>query len=176
MVIQKQPNGASRGLPLGNQTSQWFALLYLNKVDHYIKEQLGIKSYVRYMDDMILVHRDKAYLMECKRKIETLCKSVLDLELNEKTQIGMCKNGIDFLGYRHILTDTGKVILKLRQSSKQRMKKHLKTINKLFNKGIVDEEYVYQRKNSFYNHIKNTKESTKLKRDTYPYEMVKKNM
>ena len=57
-MIKEQPDNASIGLPLGNQSSQWFALLYLNKIDHYIKEQFGIKCYVRYMDDMILVHRD----------------------------------------------------------------------------------------------------------------------
>lgn len=88
---------ASVGLPLGNWSSQWFALLYLNKIDHYIKEQLRIKSYVRYMDDMILIHRDKKYLSECKNKIEKLCNNLLALELNEKTGIRMIKNGIDFL-------------------------------------------------------------------------------
>lgn len=168
-LIKEQPDNACIGLPLGNQSSQWFALLYLNKIDHYIKEQLGIKCYVRYMDDMILVHRDKKYLSECKNKIEKLCNDLLDLELNEKTQIGMVKNGIDFLGYRHILSSSGKIIVKLRYSSKRRLKKHLKTVNKLYNKGIVDDEYVYQRKNSFYNHIKDTNESTKLKVDTFPF-------
>ncbi len=169
-LIDEQPNCANIGLPLGNQSSQWFALLYLNKVDHYIKEQLQIKGYVRYMDDMILVHRDKKYLALCKTKIEKLCKELLDLELNNKTQIGMVKNGIDFLGYRHILMNHGKIIMKLRYTSKQRLKKHLKTVNKLYNKGIVDDEYVYLRKNAFYNHIKDTKESKKLKMDTFPFQ------
>lgn len=168
-LVYEQPDCASIGLPLGNQSSQWFALLYLNKIDHYIKEQLGIKWYVRYMDDMILVHRDKKYLALCKAKIEKLCKELLDLELNDKTQIGMVKNGIDFLGYRHILTNTGKIIVKLRYTSKQRMRKHVKTVNKLYNKGIVDDEYVYIRKNAFYNHIKDTQESKKLKMDTFPF-------
>ncbi len=168
-IIKEQPDKTNVGLPLGNQTSQWFALLYLNKVDHFIKEKLKIKSYVRYMDDMILIHRDKKYLTECKKEIEKFCQEVLELELNEKTQIGRTKNRIDFLGYRHILKEKGKIIMRLRQSSKQRMKNHLKTINKLFNKGIVDEEYVYQRKNSFYNHIKKTKESKKFKKELIPF-------
>ena len=84
-MIKEQPDNASIGLPLGNQSSQWFVLLYLNKIDYYIKEQFGIKCYVRYMDDMILVHRDKKYLSECKNKIEKICNDLLDLELNEKT-------------------------------------------------------------------------------------------
>lgn len=172
-LIKEQPDNASIGLPLGNQSSQWFALLYLNKVDHFIKEQLQIKHYIRYMDDMILLHRDKKYLVECKKQIEKFCNDSLDLKLNEKTVIGMIKDGVDFLGYRHILGSTGKIIVKLRYSSKQRMKKHLKTINKLYNKGIVDDEYVNIRKNAFYNHIKNTKESIKLKVDTFPVKYIK---
>lgn len=119
--------------------------------------------------DMILVHRNKKFLNECKSKIERFCNDLLALELNEKTEIGIVKNGIDFLGYRHILSSTGKIIVKLRYSSKQRMKKHLKTVNKLYNKAVVDDDYVYQRKNAFYNHIKNTNESTKLKVDTFPF-------
>ena len=97
-LIKEQPDNACIGLPLGNQSSQWFALLYLNK-------------------------------------IEKICNDLLDLELNEKNQIGMVKNGIDFLGYRHILNSSGKIIVKLRYSSKRRLKKHLKTVNKLYNKG-----------------------------------------
>lgn len=148
-LIKDQLDNASIGLPLGNQSSQWFALLYLNKVDHYIKEQLGIKCYVRYTDDMILVHRDKKYLSECKNKIKKLCNDLLDLELNEKTQIGMVKNGIDFLGYRHILSGSDKIIIKLRYSSKERLKKHLKTVSKLYNRGIVDMNMYIKEKTLF---------------------------
>lgn len=158
-LIREQPDNATIGLPLGNQSSQWFALLYLNKIDHFIKEQLRIKHYVRYMDDMILIHRDKQYLSLCKKRIEEHCIKFLDLQLNDKTQIGIVKNDIDFLGYRHILSSTGKIIVKLRFSSKQRMKKHLKTLYKIYNNGLVDDEYVYQRKNAFYNHIQWTAES-----------------
>lgn len=82
--------------------------------------------------------------------------------------IGKVKNGIDFLGYRHILNENGSITRKLRSSSKKRLKKHLKTLKKLRDKDIVDDEYVYIRKNAFYNHIKDTKESRKLKTETLP--------
>lgn len=167
-LIVEQPNNANIGLPLGNQSSQWFALLYLNVIDRYVKEKLKIKCYVRYMDDMILVHRDKSYLQYSLFQIEKICKEELKLSLNQKTQIGMVRNGIDFLGYRHILNENGSITRKLRASSKQRLKKHLKTLIKLRNKDIVDDEYVYMRKNAFYNHIKDTKESSKLKSETLP--------
>lgn len=120
------------------------------------------------MDDMILIHKDKQYLNYCKNEIDKLCNELLDLKLNQKTQIGIVKNGIDFLGYRYILTGKGRIIVKLRYSSKQRMKKYLKTINKLYDKGIVDDEYVYSRKNAFYDHIKTTNESQNLKVSTFP--------
>jgi len=167
-LIREQPNMTSIGLPLGNQSSQWFALLYLNKVDRLIKEKLRIKGYVRYMDDMILIHRNKNYLNNCFCQIKKLCKNELNLELNSKSQIGMVKNGIDFLGYRHILNNNGRIIRKLRSSSKIRLKKHLKTLKKLKDKNIVDDEYVYIRKNAFYNNIKDTSESIKLKSDVFP--------
>lgn len=172
-IIQEQPTKIEKGLPLGNQSSQWFALFYLNSVDRLIKEKLRVKHYIRYMDDMILIHRDKEFLKGCKEKIGEMCKNVLDLELNQKTQIGMVRNGIDFLGYRHIVTEKGRIIIKLRQSSKMRMKKHLKTIHKLYRKGIVDEEYVYERKNAFYNHIKNTQENRKFKEEVNPKNVKK---
>lgn len=167
-LVKEQPNEASIGLPLGNQSSQWFALLYLNVIDRFVKEDLRIKGYIRYMDDMILIHRDKSYLQYSLLKIEEKCRNELKLSLNQKTQIGIVKNGIDFLGYRHILNKNGSITRKLRVSSKHRLKKHLKTLKKLREKNIVDDEYVYIRKNAFYNHIKDTKESQKLKSETFP--------
>ena len=167
-LIKEQPNDANIGLPLGNQSSQWFALLYLNVIDRFVKEVLRVKGYIRYMDDMILIHRDKSYLQHCLKEIENKCKKDLKLSLNQKTQIGVVRNGIDFLGYRHILNKNGSITRKLRASSKQRLKRHLKTLKKLRDKDIVDDNYVYIRKNAFYNHIKDTKESKKLKEDTFP--------
>ena len=168
-LIKEQPNNAEIGLPLGNQSSQWFALFYLNEIDRLIKEKLRIKGYIRYMDDMILIHNDKKYLQKCLLEIRKACKEKLNLELNDKTQIGKVKNGIDFLGYRHILNSRGGIIRKLRVSSKQRMKKHLKIMKKLRIKNIIDDEYIYVRKNAFYNHLKNTSESYKLKKEVYPF-------
>lgn len=146
------------GLPLGNLSSQWFALLYLNDLDRLIKEKLKIKGYVRYMDDFILIHSSKNYLKHCLSEIDKFCKNDLKLSLNNKTQIGKVYNGIDFLGYRITLTSSGKITKKLRTSSRNRMKKHLKTLKKLEDKNIVDKNYVNIRKSSFYSRIKETEE------------------
>ena len=60
----------NKGLPIGNMSSQIFAIFYLNDLDHFIKEKLRIKCYIRYMDDLILVHEDKEYLNYCLKQIE----------------------------------------------------------------------------------------------------------
>lgn len=60
----------NKSLGLGSQTSQLFALLALNGIDHFIKEELHIKYYGRYMDDLYLFHNDSQYLAECEKRIE----------------------------------------------------------------------------------------------------------
>ena len=94
----------------------------------------------------------------CLEEINKVCNEKLNLELNQKIQIGITYNGIDFLRFNHILTGSGKVIRKLRFSSKQRMRKHIKTMKKLKSKSIIDEEYINMRINSFKAHLKYSNE------------------
>ena len=87
-----------KGLPIGNMTSQFLAVFYLNEIDHFIKEKLGFKYYIRYMDDLIIIDSDKEKL----KKSLSLIKNKLNkekLKLNNKTQIINLKNGFNFLGY-----------------------------------------------------------------------------
>ena len=126
-IINSYQEDPNKGLPLGNQTSQWFALYYLDSLDRLIKERLQIKGYVRYMDDCILIHHDKYILTQCLRAMRWHI-TALGLEFNNKTQIAPLKNGIDFLGWHFYLTNTGKVIRKLRQSAKHRIKRKLKQL------------------------------------------------
>lgn len=114
MIIDSTENP---GIPIGNQTSQWFAVMYLSGLDHFIKEKLGIRYYGRYMDDFYLIHEDKAYLRYCRAEIERYVGE-LGLKLNNKTNIFPLRNGIDFLGFHTYLTDSGKVIRKVRRGSK----------------------------------------------------------
>lgn len=107
-----------RGLPLGNQTSTWFALYYLDGLDRLIKERLRIKYYTRYMDDGVIVHEDREYLRACLQEMEQYIKEERKLAFNEKTQIVPLSQGVDYLGFRFYLTDSGKVIKKLRSSGK----------------------------------------------------------
>lgn len=132
LIIDSTPGP---GIPLGNQSSQWFANFYLSDLDHFIKEKLRVKMYLRYMDDFALIHPDKAYLQHCLKEITEFVENRLLLRLNQKTQIFPLKNGIDFLGFRSYLADNGKVVRKLRQDSKERMRRRLKQWARLKAKG-----------------------------------------
>jgi hypothetical protein len=133
----------AEGLPLGYQTSQLFALLYLDEFDHFVKEVLHIRYYGRYMDDFFLIHPDKEYLQFCLREIKAFMAD-LGLELNEKTQIFPLQNGIDFLGFHTYLTDSGKVIRKLRHSSIKRMRAKLHRWERDYPLGLVTREKIMQ--------------------------------
>lgn len=78
-------------------TSQCLAIFYLNDMDHYIKENLKIKYYVRYQDDFLLFHHSKEYLKECLDKIKKFLEKE-KLELNPKTRIYTNKDNFIFLG------------------------------------------------------------------------------
>jgi RNA-directed DNA polymerase len=119
------------GLPIGNMSSQILAIYYLSDLDHYIKEHLHIKGYVRYMDDIILMERSKDYLQLCLYVME-LQLSRLKLKLNNKTTIFKGNNGINFLGYRFIFRNNKLLVL---ISSKNRRKILLKY--KLYKKGLI---------------------------------------
>jgi len=130
------------GLPLGNQASQWFALYYLDPVDRLIKEKLRVKHYVRYMDDFVLLHQDKEYLRGYLAEIRKVCGDDLKIELNSKTQIFPVKNGVTYLGWHFYLTESGKVIRKLRTSNKGRLKRRLKLLQKEYKQGFIEIENI----------------------------------
>ena len=92
-VIDSDDNGLS----IGNMTSQSLAIFYLNDLDHFIKEQLKIKYYVRYQDDFLLFHNSKEYLKQCFIKISEFLKNE-DLSLNPKSRIYKSTNNFIFLG------------------------------------------------------------------------------
>ncbi|GHU55104.1 hypothetical protein AGMMS49975_16430 [Clostridia bacterium] len=87
LIIDSYEKTENAGLPLGNQTSQWFALYYLDGIDRLIKEKYSIKYYTRYMDDFVLIHEDKSFLQEILDSLTKTAKKELGLEFNEKTQI-----------------------------------------------------------------------------------------
>jgi len=87
------------GMPIGTLTSQLFANIYLDPLDHLLKETFNIKYYARYMDDFLVIHNDKEYLRDLLKQIDKFLHG-LWVNLNPKTEIYPGKHGIDFCGYR----------------------------------------------------------------------------
>lgn len=92
-IIDSDPNGLS----IGNMTSQILAVFYLNDLDHYIKEELKIKYYVRYQDDFILFHESREYLKSCLEKIKKFLSNE-GMLLNKKTRLYSNKDRFIYLG------------------------------------------------------------------------------
>lgn len=130
------------GMGLGSQITQLTQLAVLDKMDHMIKERLGVKQYIRYMDDFILIHHDKEYLMYCLEEIRgTIVSLGLTLSV-KKTQIFPLKQGIKFLGFSFYLTETGKVIKKLTRENVAHEKRKLRRLKKLVDNGVMTKENV----------------------------------
>jgi hypothetical protein len=92
--------GSKVGIPIGNYTSQFFGNIYLNELDHFVKEKLKIKYYVRYMDDFIFLLQDKNECVKTRKIVEEYLKEKLELELNNKTNYFKVKQGVLFCGYK----------------------------------------------------------------------------
>jgi len=90
----------NQGLPIGNLTSQFFANVYLNELDQFAKHGLKAKCYLRYVDDFLLLSRDRLKLLKWRDEIDKFLKERLGLELNRKKQIFLTVDrGVDWLGY-----------------------------------------------------------------------------
>lgn len=139
-----------KGLPIGNLTSQLFANVYLNELDHFVKETLKERWYSRYMDDFMIIHPDKNHLKAVKEKIREFLKEKLDLNLHpKKATLKNVKDGVPFVGYRifydHIL---------VRGSTLKRMQRKYRHKVKLVKKGILTKEKLRQTENSLKGHLK----------------------
>lgn len=132
-TFEKQPG---IGIPIGNLTSQLFANIYLNELDQFVKQELREKYYLRYMDDFLILGKEKLDLWQDLKEIGEFLKDNLHLELHpKKVKIFPVKGGIDFLGY---------LIFKdyrfLRKSTVKRFVKRAKVYQKKLNEGSITEE------------------------------------
>ncbi|MGI6347704.1 MAG: reverse transcriptase domain-containing protein [Patescibacteria group bacterium] len=121
------------GLPLGNLTSQLFASIYLNQFDQFIKHELKIIGYIRYVDDFILLHTDRNILINCLNKIIIFLHKHLHLSIHlEKIELKRYTTGIDYLGY---VCFPGYSIL--RTKTKRRMLKRINEKNLSSYNGVL---------------------------------------
>jgi len=101
-IVKNSPYGDKKGMPLGNLTSQFFANIYLNELDYFVKHDLRIKFYIRYVDDFMILHESKEKLRDLKEQINNFLKVKLKIELHpQKSRIIPLLKGIDFVGFRN---------------------------------------------------------------------------
>lgn len=120
--------------PIGNYTSQWSGNFYLTPLDHFCKHELKIRDYIRYCDDFLLFGNDKAYLHDCRRRIEDFIGKNLELTYS-KADVFNVKQGVDFCGYRHF----DNYIL-VRKSTAKRQIKKLKELPGMYERGEITRE------------------------------------
>ncbi len=130
--------GNDRGLSIGAMTSQFLAIFYLNDLNHFIKEKLKCKYYVRYMDDLIILDCDKEKLKEIWKLIVFEIEK-LELSANKKSNIYNCSKGFTFLGYKYKITNN-KLKISFNRKTYFKIKKKLKTLYRYdrikFNKSL----------------------------------------
>ena len=166
MIVDSSPEG-ERGLPLGNVTSQDFANIYLNEVDQFCKRYLGLKWYVRYMDDICIIVKDRETARNVLAKIRTYVKDHLDLELNEKTHIYPLAQGINTLGFRIHTTH-----LEVRNSSKTAMKRRIKKIDEKVQSGRLTKKQAQQAVNAWLGHARHSNSYNLAKKIFEKYDYI----
>ena len=112
-----------KGIEIGNYTSQTFANIYLNELDQYAVKSLKIKNYYRYMDDIVILTKNKIEARDYLNKIKNFLQEKLELELNDKTNIFKSKQGVNFCGYK-----INEYRLKVRNKGKNKFKKKVKNL------------------------------------------------
>lgn len=100
-IVKAYATSPGKGMPLGALTSQLFANVYLDPLDHFIKERLGAKFYLRYLDDFVILHDSRQQLERYKSEIEQFAANELKLGLHpQKTSILPLHHGVRLLGFR----------------------------------------------------------------------------
>jgi retron-type reverse transcriptase len=143
------PQERRRGLPIGNQTSQFFANVTLYPLDHFVKDRLGAAGYVRYCDDFLVFADDKADLAEARRRIADFLAG-LRLRLHpHKNVIFPVRQGIAFLGYRVFATHR-----LLAKANVWRFRRRLRRMQKQYARHGISREQACQRILSWIGHAR----------------------
>ena len=155
------PFERKKGLPIGNLTSQFFANVYLNQLDHFIKDKLGIKKYVRYVDDFAVFSDDKLFLKELRQKIE------LELEKYRlrihpvKSQITHVTYGENFLGFRIFPNK-----IRVKSDNLRRARRRMKDLQDDYKNGLKGMDEIGQSIQSWVSHL-NYGDTYRLRKDIF---------
>jgi hypothetical protein len=139
-IVAAYETAPGRGLPIGSLTSQHFANFYLGWFDRFVKEDLSVRGYVRYMDDCALWGKSPAELRDRLAAVRAFLATSLDLELKANPYINRSAHGLDFLGCRMF---PGR--LELNRRSRVRFRRKLKRLEGAFLAGQINEPALQQR-------------------------------
>ncbi len=139
IVNNYKGNMENKGMPLGNLTSQFFANVYLNQLDQFVKHKLKVKYYIRYVDDFVILHPDKERLKKHKEDINNFLKQKLKIEIHpDKSRIIPIGRRLTFLGFRifyyHKL---------LKKSNIKKMKNKFNTLKREYDENNIDYDVIY---------------------------------
>jgi len=152
----------TQGIPIGSLTSQHFANFYLDRLDHFVKDELGVRAYLRYMDDFVLFSDRKVCLRDYHDQVSWFLKEQLKLRIKEEaTALAPVSQGLPFLGFRIY-----PALVRIRRENKRRLLKKMKLRAREFSEGKIDEERFARSLMSITQHLK-TSQSHMLRRDIF---------
>jgi retron-type reverse transcriptase len=157
------PTQRRKGLPIGNLTSQFFANIYLSGLDHFIKEQLQIKKYLRYVDDFALFGDDRQQLADARLAIAAYL-TTLRLKIHPiKSQLFETRYGANFVGFR-ILPDR----IRVRNDNLRRARHRMKQLQQAYAEGQLTSKSLMQHLQSWEAHLLHG-DTQSLRRDIFGY-------
>ena len=166
-VLHQQYDGDA-GYYAGSQLIQIAGISILDSMDHYIKEKLRARFYIRYMDDFLIISHDREYLEKCMKEIIDYLTGLRFTVNEKKTMIYPLRSGIDFLGFTFSLTATGKVLMQIRSENVKRQRRKLVRLVKRSRSGLIPREKVDESYAAWRNHASKGNSYKLLKRmDTY---------
>lgn len=140
----------ARGLPIGNLSSQWFANLVLDRLDHFALEELHVPGYLRYMDDIVVFGGSKASLAQVHDRLDAFLLHVLDLRLKQRvTMLAPARAGLPFLGW-----SVHRGTLRLRPQNRKRTLRRLHQRIRQHRVGLFDEERLADSLRSINEHLR----------------------
>ena len=136
-----------RGIPIGNQTSQFFANVYLDALDHFVKERLGCRYYVRYCDDFVILDNDRRRLADVRRAVDQFLLGIRLWLHPAKRTISRVEDGLRLLGYR-VWPDRRF----LDRRGLARFGRRLRTYQRLYRAGLLSSASLTQRIGAWLGH------------------------
>ena len=150
-VLHSQYDGDT-GYYAGSQLIQIAGISVLDGMDHFIKEKLRAKFYIRYMDDFLIISHDREYLESCMRAIVAYLTGIKFTINDKKTKIFSLSKGIEFLGFKYTLTGTGKVYMNIKPGNVKRQRRKLRRLVNKSKKGMISKDKVNESYAAWRNH------------------------